>query len=73
MRKPNPIDVVFNDKAKSDTQNPIIDTLRTQIELGKLNNEKQIKKQLEAALSIKYLTIAEQLKRLSDFNQKKDG
>ena len=47
MRKPNPIDVVFNDKAKSDTQNPIIGTLRTQIELGKLNNEKQIKKQFK--------------------------
>ena len=73
MRKSYPTDVVFNDKANSDTQNPIIGTLWTQIELGKLNNEKQIKKQLETALSIKYLTIAEQLKRLSDFNQKKDG
>ena len=43
MRKPNPIDAVFKDKAKCDTQNPITGTLLTQIEAGKLNQEKQIK------------------------------
>ena len=42
MRKPNPTDVVF--KAKFDTQNPIIGMLLTQIEAGKSNQEKQIKK-----------------------------
>ena len=38
MRKPNTIDAVFKNKAKFDTQNPIIGTLSTQIELDKLNN-----------------------------------
>ena len=58
IRKPNPVDAVFKDKAKFDTQNAIFSTLLSQIELGKLNNEKQIKKQLETAPSIKYLEIA---------------
>ena len=43
----------------------------TQIELGKLNNEKQIKKQLETAPPIKDSKIAEYLKRLKDFHQKR--
>ena len=33
MKKSNPIDAVFKDKAKFDTQNPIIGTLLTQINL----------------------------------------
>ena len=70
MRKPNLIDMAFNDKAKSNTQNFIIGTLLTQFKSSKLNNEKQITEQLEAAPSIKDLKIAEQLKRLRDFNQK---
>ena len=53
MRKPNPIDVVFKEKKMFDTQDPITGTLLTQIESVKLNNEKQIKKRLEAAPSIK--------------------
>ena len=45
---PNPIDAVLKDKANFDTQNIIIGTLLTQIELGKLNNEKKTtKKQTE--------------------------
>ena len=32
MKKSNPIVVVFKDKAKFDTQNPIISTLLTQIQ-----------------------------------------
>ena len=36
MKKLNPIDVAFKDKAKFDSQNPIIGTLLTQIESGKL-------------------------------------
>ena len=64
MRKPDPINAVFKDRAKFDTQNPIISTLLTQIESGKLNNEKKIKKRLETAPSIQDLKIAEQLKRL---------
>ena len=34
MKRSNPIDVVFKDKAKFDTQNSIIGTLLTQIESG---------------------------------------
>ena len=71
MRKPNPINAVFKDKAKFDTQYPIIDTLLTQIEAGKLNQEKQIKKQLATAPSIKDLKIAGQLRGLSDFNRRR--
>ena len=43
MRKVNPINVVFKDKEKFDTQNPIIGTLLTQIELGKLNMKNKLK------------------------------
>ena len=35
MRIPNPNDTVFKDKAKLDTQNPIIGELLPQIEAGK--------------------------------------
>ena len=31
MKKPNPIDVAFKDKAKFDTQNPVIGKLLSQI------------------------------------------
>ena len=48
MRKLYSTDAVFKDKAKFDTQNPIIGTL-TQTEAGQSNQEKQIKKQLETA------------------------
>ena len=44
MKNSDSIDAVFKDKAKFDTHNPIIGTLLTQIESGKLNNQKQIKK-----------------------------
>ena len=52
MRKPNPIDVIFKDQAKFDTQNPLTGMLSTKIKAGKLNQEKQIEKQLETASSI---------------------
>ena len=68
MRKRNPNDTVFKDKAKLDTQNPIIGELLPQIEAGKLNQVKQIKKQLETAPSTKDLKFAEQLKGLRYFN-----
>ena len=44
MRKLNPIDAVFKGKVKFDTKKPIIGTLLTQMEAGKLDQEKQIKK-----------------------------
>ena len=71
VRKPNPINAVFKDKAKFDTQNPITDALLTQIEACKLNQEKQIKKQLATAPSIKDLKIAGQLRGLRDFNRRR--
>ena len=37
MKKPNPINVAFKDKAKFDARNPITGMLLTQIEAGKLN------------------------------------
>ena len=61
MKKSNPIDVVFKDKAKYDTQNPIIETLLTEIESGKSKNEKAIENQLKGAPSIKDLMIVERL------------
>ena len=63
MRKSNPVYAVFKDKVKFDTQNPVIDTPLSQIKWSKLNNEKQIKKQLKTAPSIKDLKTAEQSKR----------
>ena len=60
--------ISIRDKAKFDTQSPTIGTLLTQIESGKLTNEKLIKKQSEAAPSITGLKIVEQLKRSRDFN-----
>ena len=63
MRKPNLIDAVFKDKAKFDIQNPIIGTLLTQIEAGKLNQEK-IKKQLETARSYKGFENCRAIKRI---------
>ena len=71
MRKTNPNDAVFKDKAKLDTQNPIIGELLPQIEAGKLNQEKQIKKQLETAPSTKHLKFAEQVKGLRYFNRRR--
>ena len=66
MRKPNPIDIVFKDKAKFDTQNPVIGKLLSQIQTDK--NDKALQKQLEKAPSIKDLKIAEKLEHLKQFN-----
>ena len=43
MRKPNPINAVFKDKATFDIQNLRTGTLLTQIEAGKLNQEDKLK------------------------------
>lgn len=61
MKKVNPVDFVFKDKAKFDAQTPIIGTLLTEIELGKSKNEKAIENQLKGAPPIKDLQIAEWL------------
>ena len=59
MKKSNPIDVVFKDKTKFDTQNHIIGTLLTQIKSGKSKTEKEIENQPQGTPSIKDLMIAE--------------
>ena len=73
MKKSNPIDVIFKDKAKFNTQNPIIGTLLTigtllkgaptQIESGKIRNGKPIENQL----------IAEPLEQLRENNRKNNN
>ena len=35
MKRPNPIDVLFRDKAKFDTQNPVISKLLSQMQTDK--------------------------------------
>ena len=42
MKKSNPIDIIFKDKVKLDTQNPIVEALLTQIKSGESKNEKAI-------------------------------
>ena len=66
MRKPNAIDVVFKDKAKFDTQNPVIGKLLSKIQTDK--NDKALQKQLEKAPSFKDLKIAEKLEHVKQFN-----
>ena len=73
MKKSNPIDAAFKNKAKFDTQNPIIGTLLTQIQSGKTKNEKVIEKQLKDAPSIKDLQIAERLRGLQKSNRKNNN
>ena len=69
MCKPIPIDAVFKDQANFDTKNLIISLLLTQIEIGKNQNKKEIKKQLATATSMKDLKIAKYLQKLSQFNR----
>ena len=72
MKKSNPMEIVFKNKAKFYTQNPIIGTLLTQMQSGK-TNEKAIEKQLRGALSIKDLKIAEQLECLKQYNRRNNN
>ena len=59
MKKPNPVNVIFKDKAHFDVQNPIIGSLSVQVS----NNEKTIFEQIEKALSTKDVTISERLEK----------
>ena len=63
MKTSNLIDVVFKDKAKFDTQNPIIGALLTQIQSEK-TNQKAIERDLN---------IAERLERFKQFNRKNNN
>ena len=42
MKKSNPTNIIFKDKVKLDTQNPIVEALLTQIKSGESKNEKAI-------------------------------
>ena len=63
MKKPNPIDVVFKDKAKFGEQNPIIGSLVAQFQENK-TNEKVILNQISGAPSTKDIELAERLAKL---------
>ena len=63
MKKPNPIDVVFKDKAKHDVQIPIIGSLVAQVQENK-TNEKAILNQISGTPSTKDIELAEHLAKL---------
>ena len=67
MRKPNPIDAVFKNKVKFDTQRPIIGTLLTQSEPGKLNQEKTYKKKVRECSLYKRFENCRAIKRIQRF------
>ena len=58
MKKPNPIDVDFKDKAKFDVQNPIIGSLVAQVQENK-TSEKATLNQLSGVPSTKDIELAE--------------
>ena len=57
MKKSNPIDNFYKDKAKFDSQNPIIGTLLTQIQSGKTKTEKAIENQLKEVPSMMMIIL----------------
>ena len=64
MKKPNPVNVIFKDKAHFDVQNPIISSL---------NNEKAIFEQIKKAPSTKNVTISNRLEKLKKINNKNNN
>ena len=69
MKKPNPVNVIFKDKAHFDVQNPIIGSLAAQL----INNEKVIFEQIKKAPSTKDITISERLEKLKKFDNKNNS
>ena len=69
MKKPNPINVIFKDKAHFDVQNPVIGLLAAQVS----NNEKAIFEQIKKAPSTKDVTISERLEKLKKFDNKNNN
>ena len=57
LKKPNPVDVVFEDKAKFDVQNLIIGSLVAQVQENK-TNEKAILNQISGMPSTKNIELA---------------
>ena len=68
MKKSNPIDIVFKDKAKFDVQNPVVGSLIAQVQEHKARERKYLK-QLGQALSVKDINIGRRLRELKDFNE----
>ena len=66
MKKSNPVDAIFKDKAKFDVQNPVIGSLVAQVQENKAN-ERTLLKQLTP--SIKDIDIGRRLRELKDFNE----
>ena len=62
MKKSNPVNVIFKDKAYFDTQNLIIDLLAAQVS----NNEKAIFEQIKKALSTIDVTVSKRLEKLKN-------
>ena len=67
LADPNPLQVTFKDMKKFDSQNPIINKLLTQIEIGKLS-DKEIKEQLGQLKDRKLGARLSNLSRNSNFN-----
>ena len=68
MKKPNPIDYVFKDKAKFDVKNPVVGSLFAQVNENK-KKDKAYLHQLSQAPSITDIHLNRRLKELRDFNQ----
>ena len=68
MQKPKPVDVVFQDIAKFDTQNLIISNLLHQIQSQKLTDE-QVNQYLGKLLSNKDIEIKKRLEKLRKGNK----
>ena len=68
MKKSNPIDVVFKDKAKFDVQNPVVGSLIAQVQESK-KKEREYLKQLSGVPSVTDIDIGKRLKELKDFNE----
>ena len=71
MKTPNQIVALYKDIEKLDTQNPVIGSLSTQIESGKLT-DKKVDEYLNKIQAIKDLEMAEKVKQLKDLNKKND-
>ena len=68
MKKSNPIDVVFKDKAKFDVQNPVVGSLKAQVQESK-KKEREYLKQISGVPSVTDIDIGKRLKELKDFNE----
>ena len=63
MKKLNPIDAIFKDKAKFDVQNPVVGSLAALVQENKAK-ERTLLKQLNQAPSIKDIDIGRRLREL---------